>query len=448
MSTYPTIRVEAAFTVGGAFGTALVLDNPTTGLLDTGTLSAEVWTDITAHATAFSVRRGATRAEGPILRFEAGTCSVTLDNADRRFDPTNLAGPYVSAGRTQVTPMRAVRVVATYGGTDYPLFKGYADTWDISYDEPSMSTCMLTATDATKVLSNVDRAALAVAVGEGESSGERVNRVLDSASWPIGPDFRQIDAGKATLQGTTLDRSAWEELLKVQDSEIGQAFIDGAGRVVFRNRHANLESVRSATAQGNFGDGTGMGAWLLGTGILGDIALGVSTTEVPFEDAVITYDDDGLANVVRIANVGGIQQTAEDVASQRDYLIHTYERTDLILQTDSDAATYAAFVLFAAKDPELRFTSLSVLPHDDPDALFPQVLGREFGDRIRLTRRPPGGGTVSRDSFIVGVNHEVSGPNQWRTTWSLQSATKVGGPFFTLDHEASGVLDGAYPLAF
>lgn len=415
---YPTIRVEAAFTVGGAFGTALVLDNATTGKLDTGTLSAEVWTDITAYATAFSTRRGASRAEGPIIRFEAGTCSVTLDNADRRFDPTNLSGPYVSAGKTQVTPMRAVRIVATYNGTEYPIFRGYADSWDISYDEPAMSTCVLTATDATKVLSDVDRVALGSAVGAGELSGTRVNRVLDSVSWPMGTDFRVIAAGDSALQGTTLDRSAWEEIVKVQDSEIGQAYIDAAGRVVFRNRHANMEDARSATVQGAFGDGVG---------------------ELPFDDAQIVYDDDGLANLVRIANVGGTQQTAEDVASQREYLTHGHERTDLILQTDAEAANYAAFILYQSKEPELRFTSLSINPRDDDDALFPQVLGRDFGDRVRLTRRPPGGGTVTRDSFIVGVTHEVSGPNQWRTTWALQSATRWA--FVTLDDSSLGTLD-------
>ncbi len=415
---YPTIRVEAAFTVGGAFGTALVLDNATTGKLDTGTLSAEVWTDVTAYATAFSTRRGASRAEGPILRFEAGTCQVTLDNADRRFDPTNLAGPYVSAGKTQVTPMRAGRIVATYNGTDYPIFRGYADSWDISYDEPAMSTCVLTATDATKVLADLDRVALGTAVGAGELSGARVNRILDSVSWPIGADFRVIAAGDSALQATTMDRSAWEEIVKVQDSEIGQAYIDAAGRVVFRNRQANMEDPRSTVVQGAFGDGAG---------------------ELPFEDAQIVYDDEGLANVVRIANVGGIQQTAEDVASQREYLTHSHERTDLLLQTDAEAASYAGFILHQSKEPELRFTSLSILPHDDPDALFPQVLGRDIGDRVRLTRRPPGGGTVTRDAFIVGINHEVGGPNMWRTTWALQSATRWA--FITLDDTTLGVLD-------
>lgn len=418
--TYPTITVEAAFTVGGAFGTALILDSATKGLLNTGTLSAEVWTDITAYARGFTVRRGATRAEGPVLRYEAGTCQITLDNSDRRFDPTNLSGPYVSAGVSQVTPMRAVRITATHGGTTYPVFRGYADAWDISYDEPSYSTCMLSATDATKVLSNYDRVALGTPVGAGEMSGARVSRILDSVSWPQGAEYRTISVGDSTLQGTTLDRSAWEELLKVQDSEIGQVYVDAAGRVVFRNRHALMEDTRSATVQGAFGDDAG---------------------ELPFVEADLAYDDTTLANVVRIANVGGTQQTAEDVTSQQQYLIHTHERTDLLLQTDLEAADYAAFVLYQAKDPELRFTNLSINARDDDDALFPQVLGRDFGDRISLTRDPPGGGTVTRAAFVVGVSHDVPGPNEWRTTWALMSATKW--LFLTLNHTSNGVLNSA-----
>jgi len=415
---YPQITVEAAFTVGGAFGTALILDSATKGLLNTGTLSAEVWTDITAYARGFTVRRGATRAEGPVLRFEAGTASITLDNSDRRFDPTNLAGPYVSAGVTQVTPMRAVRITATYNGTTYPVFRGYADSWDISYDEPSYSTCVLTATDATKVLSNYDRVALGTPVGAGEDSGARVDRVLDSVSWPVGSEYRDVAVGDSTLQGTTMDRSAWEELLKVQDSEIGSVYVDAAGRVVFRNRHSLMESTRSATVQGAFGDDVG---------------------QLPFVSADTVYDDTTLNNVVRVSNVGGTQQTAEDTSSQQQYLIHTFDRTDLILQTDTEAADYAAFILHQTREPELRVTSLVVDPHDDPDDLFPQVLGRDFGDRISLTREPPGGGTLSREVFVIGVSHDIPGPNAWRTTWSLMSATKWS--FLTLDNSSLGVLD-------
>jgi len=420
---YPTLLLETAFTVGGTGGTTMLLDDAARGLLDTATLSGEVWTDITAYALGFSVRRGASRAEGPVLRFEAGSMTVTLDNSDRRFDPTNLTGPYVGAGVSQVTPMRAVRVTAAYAGTSHPVFSGYADSWDISYDEPSMSTCTLTATDATKVLSNFDRVALGSAVGAGELSGARVHRVLNSAAWPVGQ--RQIAAGDSTLQGTTMDRSAWEELLKVQDSEIGQVFVDARGYVVFRNRLANMADTKSANVQGSFGDAAG---------------------ELPFVDHTIAYDDTTLNNLVRVSNVGGTQQIAQDTTSQQTYLVHTFDRTDLILQTDAAAANYASFVLYQTKEPELRFDALSIAPHDDPDTLFVQVLARDFGDRIRLTRRPPGGGAVTtRDSFIVGVQHEVSGPNEWRTTWALQSSTKWA--FFTLDNTSLGTLD-ANALAY
>jgi hypothetical protein len=411
---YPTIRVEAAFTVGTT--AAFILDDAVKGLLNTATLSNEVWTDITAYASAFTVRRGASRAEGPVLRFEAGTLSLTLDNSDRRFDPTNTSGPYVSVGVSQVTPMRQVRILAEWAGVSYPIFTGYADSWDISYDEPAMSTCVLTATDATKVLSDFDRVALGSAVGAGELSGARVNRVLDSVSWPVGQ--RDIDSGDSALQGTTMDRSAWEELLRVQDSEIGHLYIDGRGYVVFRERSANMSDSRSTTVQAAFGDASG---------------------ELPFVDHTIVYDDDGLANLVRIANAGGTQQTAQDTASQQQYLTHTHERTDLLLQTDAEAANYAAFVLHQSKEPELRFTELTVAGHDDV-ALYPHMLGREFGDLITLTRRPPGGGPVTtRRCFIVGVTHTVPGPDEWTTTWSLQSATKWA--FLTLDHTALGVLD-------
>lgn len=414
--TYPTHVIEAAFTVGGAFGTALVLDSATVGLLDTNTLSAEVWTDITAYALGFSTRRGASRAEGPVLRFEAGSATIQLDNADRRFDPTNLSGPYVSAGATQVTPMRKVRISAVHNGTLYPVFTGYADSWAIAYQGSGMSTCTLTATDATKVLSNYDRVALDPGVGASELSGARVHRVLDSVSWPV--DDRTVAAGDTTLQATTMDRSAWEELVKVQDSEIGQVYVAAAGTVTFHNRQWLMESPSSATVQAAFGDGA---------------------AEIPFVDAGLSYDDTTLNNLVRIARVGGTQQVAEDVASQQTYLTHTYDRTDLIVESDTEAADYAAFILHQTRDPELRFTSLTVSGNDDQDVLFPHMLGRAFGDRISVTRRPPGGGTVFREAFIVGVSHEVHGPSEWLTTWALQSASYWS--FLTLDNSVLGVLD-------
>lgn len=417
---FPTIRVEAAFVV--ATSDALILDDPAKAVLDTATLSNEVWTDITPYAWSYRVNRGATRAEGPVLRFEAATLEVSLDNSDRRFDPTHLTGPYVLGGVSQVQPMRPVRVIAEYGGIAYPIFSGYADEWEISFDEPSDSTCVLTATDATKVMADFDRQPLVTAVGAGENSGARVHRILDSVNWPAGQ--REIDTGVAVLQATTLDRSGWDELLRVQDTEIGQVFIDARGYVVFRDRYANMLEAKSTTVQAVFGDGVG---------------------ELPFVDHGIVNDHQALINVARVANAGGTQQTAEDTDSRLQYLTHTFEKTDLLMQSDDAAADYAAFVLYMCKDPELRFTDLKVTGNDD-DALWPLMLGLEFGHRISLTRRPPGGGAaVTRECYIVGVAHEVPGPNEWRTTWALQPASRWS--FMTLDDPTLGVL-GSNAIAF
>src|SRR5690606_2956433 len=96
--------------------------------------------------------------------------------------------------------------------------------------------------------------------------------------------------------------------------------------------------------------------------------------------------------------------------------------------------------LYVSKEPEVRFDSIEIHAHADPDNLFPQVLGREIGDRIRIIRQPSGGGpAIERDVFIRGVSH-TTGPGTWITTWTLQSATKAGS-FFTLDNAVLGLLD-------
>lgn len=413
---FPTVTVELGL-VNSATSTAWTLNDATKGRLDSGnTLAGEVWTDVSTYVRKLTIRRGASRAEGPVVRYEAGTCAVELDNSDRRFDPTNLAGPYVSAGIPQVRPMCPVRVTATWAGNNYDVFRGFADAWQIVWSGPAFSVCTMTSTDATKVLTNFNRVALGSPVGAGEDSGARVHRILDSAAWPTYD--RVVSVGDSTLAGTTMDRSAWEELLLVQDSEIGEVYVDAAGRVVFRNRQASMESPRSAFVQAIFGDGAG---------------------EMPFMETAISYDDTALVNVVQVARAGGSQQIASDAASVQTYLTHAFNRTDLLLQLDADVASYAGFVLFQSKDPELRFETLSVNPHDDEPALFPQVLGRQFGDRITIVRRPPGGGTISREAFIRGVAHDIAATGEWTTTWVLQSATRWN--FLTLNNPSTGVLD-------
>jgi hypothetical protein len=415
--TFPQVSAEVGFAVGPSVGAYLVLDDPTRGKLGTGQLAPDaVFTDVTAYTRSFATTFGANRVDSPLLRYEPATLTLQLNDFDRRFDPANLSGPYVSGGVTQVTPMRAVRIRATYAGVTYEVYRGFADSWKTVYAGPNHSVVTLSATDGSKVLRSYSRTATAP-IGAGEDSGARVNRILDSVSWPDAD--RLISVGDTTLQATTLEGDALTELQLVQDTEMGELYIDAGGRVVFRNRQAICEDTRSNTVQAIFGDAAGE---LAATG-------GELSTD---------YDEAALANVIRITRVGGAQQEASDALSVQNYLTHTHERGDLLMQTDTVAADYANYVLYHAKDPEQRFDVLKVYPQSDPDNLFPQVLGRKVGDRIRIKRRPPGGGTIDQEVFIRGIGHEVE-QEYWVTTWQLQSATTFS--FLTLDDPTLGKLD-------
>src|SRR5581483_187978 len=116
--------------------------------------------------------------DGILGRSQASTASVVLDNNDGRFDPTNLSGPYVSGGVTQVLPMVMMRIRSTYGD-GYQLWRGFADSWDLSY--PGLgadATCTLNGTDGTKILQGLFLDTTPSA-GGGEFAGTRIGRILD-----------------------------------------------------------------------------------------------------------------------------------------------------------------------------------------------------------------------------------------------------------------------------
>jgi hypothetical protein len=154
-------------------------------------------------------------------------------------------------------------------------------------------------------------------------------------------------------------------------------------------------------------------------------------------------DDTTIANDVQATRVSGGLQEIKDTASIAKYLFpRTYARADLILQGDPDALSWAQWVLYVSKGGEDRFETIQVDPAADPYNLWPQVLGREMGDRIQVHVRPAGVATpIVKDCFIAGITHVWDSPaSSWLTTWTLQSADKYGS-FFTLDNATLGRLN-------
>jgi hypothetical protein len=375
----PQMIVEAGFQPKSPAGTPgqFILDSALQGILDTDFLGAGVasWADISSYVLNFTITRASTREQGPLLTVQASTFSCTLDNTDGRFDPDNLNGPYVAFGVTQIRPMIPVRVRAEWAGTDYALFSGFADSWQDmlvdysqSYDEVTLS-----ATDGFKALAGITLAPV-TAAGAGEDAGSRVTRILNSLGWYA--DHRRISAGDLTLQATTYGDTALNLLQLAADSEIGELYVDGGGNLVFRHRRAVLGETRSVTPQAVFGD-------LPGT-------VQPAGTELAFASVGRADDDTTMANDVQATNVnGGILQEVTDDNSVATFLFpRTYARSDLILQTDADANYWAQGILQVSKNGEDRFEQLNVDPQADTANLWPQVLGREYGDRIQVWRRP------------------------------------------------------------
>jgi hypothetical protein len=220
------------------------------------------------------------------------------------------------------------------------------------------------------------------------------------------------------VQATTLEGNALDLLFLTADTELGEVYIDGAGKLVFRNRLAILTDTRSNTSQATFGD---------------------SGSELPYHDITPVYDHTKVRNLIRATRVGGSQQTVSDAASQEQYLVrHRGPRrsADGDRRRRRELGELPAVPEQGRRVPVRRDGDSAV---DGTGDVFPEVLGRQLGDRITVRRRPPGGGDpIERDVFIRGITHDI-GPGSWITKWALQSATKFA--FLTLDNTSLGTLD-------
>lgn len=123
-------------------------DLVTTLLIET---TAGVWYDATDDLISGSIIRG---RQSELDEFQAGTCDVLLDNDDRKYDPTYASSPL----NGHILPMKRVKILATWAGTQYPLFAGYADRWTQNRDGPHRGTTTLAATDGFKVLARANLA--------------------------------------------------------------------------------------------------------------------------------------------------------------------------------------------------------------------------------------------------------------------------------------------------
>lgn len=345
--------------------------------------ASPTWTDITQWVRAFGTDRGRSAL---FERVRAGTGVLELDNSDRRFDPLYGSSPY----SPNVKPLRPVRIRAVHNTVTYPIFQGFVES--INQAWPAVGF------DAIAVMRVVDAFSLfarseVVSTEVQEVTGTRLGNILDDIGWAAGATWRDLDAGTFDMVAVTMDcNSALLELHRVADSDGGVFYMSRDGKATYRDRNDRTGKTSSVT--------------------IGD---GPSGQGVTYHNLVLEYDDTHLWNRVEVNRWGAAAAVAaEDATSVATYGTRLRQYNDLLVVDDPDASTLAALYRDRFKDPGVRFGPVEIAPRVNPSAMWPQALGREFGDKITIERNPPGGGTITQDVFIEGISHRSSARDK---TW-------------------------------
>lgn len=277
------------------------------------------------------------------------------------------------AFRVAKTPVRGETGV----GTAYRSFKG--------------EVCEVALYNTALSLSRVQaHYAAGSAPWSGDSTGERVDRILDFVGWRS--DERSIETGASTLGAAvnTAGQSALDHLLAVEETEQGRFFIDGDGVATFYGR--NHET--SLTSQADFDAGEA-------------------------ENLEFDYDDSNLVNDCTVTRVGGTPQRAQDATSIAAYWRQSEVIDGVLYSSDTEAAGMAAWRVANYSQPVLRPGQLRFQPLINLPSLYPRVLARELGDRVTVTKTPLAGSDIVVNAVIEGIEHQFNGGMHWVTSWNL-----------------------------
>jgi len=388
------MRVEIAFATG-ANPYAWVLGISRLGVeTRIGPASVDVWTDVSADVRDIVVRRGRSRE---LEAFQPGSCSITLRNEARAYDPLNLAGPHVSGGATQVKPGRRIRIIATHPVTlvEYPMFYGTIREWGIDYQD-TIGSVSVQATDLMGDLANTQ---VAVTLPAG-TPGAAFDALMAAAGIAR---YRALE-GASALQSTAFEGDALTAAQLIADSEQGAVYVDASGVLRLDGRHTILVEERSRDSQATFGTG-----------------------DLDITAPVLDYASDNIRNDVSFTRAGGTAQVATDAASQHAYGKRSYAKTGLATALDAEVESLARHVRNSFAEPVVRVRGLTLASHVNA-ARLTQALGRELRDRVTVRIAPALGGTVIQQQvFVSGIQHTIVPGERMQTVYQFESTAGAYG---------------------
>lgn len=366
--------------------------------------------DVSEWVQSISINRG---RSDQFSSFRAGTCTIVLNNNDRRFDPINEASPYwdPTLNRSGLSPRRRVQITS---GGNIDLFVGRITDIDVEYNY-NLSTVTIIASDDFVLLANAFTGA--AITPSAELSGARVAAILDLPEVNFPATTRNIDTGVATVGAYQIaeNTNAAGYLTRVADAEQGLFFVKADGTLRFTDRVSAAFTTPVATFAD---DGTG----------------------IDYQHLATIYGQEFLYNRVQVTNETGTVQAANDATSQAEYGISTLNLDNMLLANDSSALTLAQTLLDLYKNPEYRFDDLRLLVSGMSPTNRNLVLGLDMGSVIEVKRTFPTGtpASVSEEYAIERIVHQIT-PDRHTVTLGLYVADLLYP--FVLDDPVFGVLD-------
>jgi hypothetical protein len=405
----PVVKVELGADLGARDDDTFTLDDPVKGLLDNTlyTLGGTRFFDITDRLLSVSTQRGKSVA---LDRIDAGNSSINLDNSDRLFDPLFESGFYFG----NLVPGREVKISCN----GFPVIHTYIDDLDIAYEPPNRSVVTIRGVDG---LSDLTINNLPEVSPDIELSGARVTRILDlpEVAWPI--DDRIIAEGSSLLSDTDITEGTQtiSYLQLIATSEAGEVFVSKDNKFVFKGRNTPPR---------------------IPDLIFTDEASIPGYTVIPFADLGVVFGSEELYNRIIVSNDQLFPDEAitEDAASQAAYGPRSYTVTGL-LNNDPDELQYLAdFLLARFKEPQYRFSALSVVMDILSQTQQDEVLDLEIGDIVQVRFTPSGiPPAIEQYVRIIGISHDWSN-NEKRIELNLE---RLDFTLFVLDSPVLGILD-------
>ena len=401
------ISVSFDFTSGATFGYPFTIGDAKYGVLGTGTLAAtttpEPTVDLTPDVYSISIKRGRN-----IMRdqYEAGSATVRVLDPNSYFNPQNTSSPYYG----YLTPLRKLRISATYNGVGYFLFSGYTIEYKYTYPQNQETGYVdIICTDAFRLMQQAAITTVASATA-GQDTGTRIGKILDQVSWPT--SMRAIDTGNTTcVADSGTSRTSLDALKNAEFSEQGAFYINSAGTAVFKSRTNVIKAYGNTPIEFN------------------------QTGGIPYTNLVFAFDDKLIINSAGLTRVGGTQQVSENATSIAKYFSHQLNETNLIAQTDADVLNIAKIYVATRAETTIRIDAMTV-DLLDPSVPTATMLGLDYFSNLKITNQQPDGSTIVKTLQAQGLDWNIT-PNSMKVTVTTLEPIVDG---FIIGSAVSGII--------